>query len=504
SFDKSSPLLSNAINQNERLFIEIDLYRINKSGRWERYYYIQLRNASLTAIHVNISDNNLPTECVTVDYDYILCKHLIANTEFDWLAFPAGYNSLFIPPKSPPASNLKPEPLPVVNLPLSSPAVNPVYAKSCLKVKGCTDAGTAEEPAENFGQVAIFVQPVVDDCCGYHHPEANVIGEPAEAQTMLLFPSSVLASALYIPSAGEGSARVPGRDEFWYEEELRQKALAGSTATTRVRFFWGTDIHGKPQVYGVHTGEGTPYENVRVANMQWNEQTQRYEFTPAHDVDGPLITWTPENPEHGNVPGHTGNDRPPLEQPTILVTPIPDGTDTYTTPPFPVPDPKEFNDYILVFPAGSGIKPIYVYLKEDPRKLPGVVTGHGVPLSPGTRWLDMSVSNNGNGAPIPAHIVDKLRGREFKTFDEFREALWLEVSQEPELIAQFSEINQLRISQGFTPFAPDEGHYIGPKETLKKFQIHHFIAIEYGGGVYDIDNLRIVTPRLHDEIHYRR
>ena len=67
--DKSSPLLSNAINQNERLFIEIDLYRINKSGRWERYYYIQLRNASLTAIHVNISDNNLPTECVTVDYD---------------------------------------------------------------------------------------------------------------------------------------------------------------------------------------------------------------------------------------------------------------------------------------------------------------------------------------------------------------------------------------------------------------------------------------------------
>lgn len=64
-----------------------------------------------------------------------------------------------------------------------------------------------------------------------------------------------LASALYIPSAGEGSARVPGRDEFWYEEVLRQKALAGSTATTRVRFFWRDDIHGKPQVYGVHTGK---------------------------------------------------------------------------------------------------------------------------------------------------------------------------------------------------------------------------------------------------------
>lgn len=185
--DKSSPLLSNAINQNERLFIEIDLYRINKSGRWERYYYIQLRNASLTAIHVNISDNNLPTECITVDYDYILCKHLIVNTEFDWLAFPAGYNSLFIPPKSPPASNLKPEPLPVVNLPLSSPAVNPVYAKSCLKEKGCTDAGTAEEPAENFGQVAIFAQPVVVTAVDTTIPRLTMSGNPQKLKPCYCF-----------------------------------------------------------------------------------------------------------------------------------------------------------------------------------------------------------------------------------------------------------------------------------------------------------------------------
>lgn len=202
--------------------------------------------------------------------------------------------------------------------------------------------------------------------------------------------------------------------------------------------------------------------------------------------------------------GHTGNDRPPLDQPTILVTPIPDGTDTYTTPPFPVPDPKEFNDYILVFPAGSGIKPIYVYLKEDPRKLPGVVTGRGVLLSPGTRWLDMSVSNNGNGAPIPAHIADKLRGREFKTFDEFREALWLEVSKDSVLLAQFIKSNQNNVSQGYSPYVPEEGYYYGPNEIVKKFQIHHVVAIEHGGGVYDIDNFKIVTPRLHDEIHYRR
>ncbi|MGK7344167.1 hypothetical protein [Salmonella enterica] len=38
---------------------------------------------------------------------------------------------------------------------------------------------------------------------------------------------------------------------------------------------------------------------------------------------------------------------------------------------------------------------------------------------------------------------------------------------------------------------------------MRKFHIHHDTAIEHG-CVYDIDNLMVFTPRLHDEIHYRR
>ncbi|RIP91823.1 HNH endonuclease signature motif containing protein, partial [Salmonella enterica] len=33
-------------------------------------------------------------------------------------------------------------------------------------------------------------------------------------------------------------------------------------------------------------------------------------------------------------------------------------------------------------------------------------------------------------------------------------------------------------------------------------EIHHIKPIEEGGGVYDIDNLRITTPKLHKFIHY--
>ncbi|MEC5579650.1 S-type pyocin domain-containing protein [Klebsiella pneumoniae] len=423
-----------------------------------------------------------------------------------------------------------------------TPWVTPVYAKSCLKEKDCTDAGTTDEPVENFGQMTIFAQSVEDDCCGYGHqhaqsakkriPGAGSEKAPAEASAAPLALGAAtgvmtqvwgewsltgvlgaargipyvgaMMSALYVPSAGEGSSNVPGRDEFWYEEELRQKALTGAKATTRVRFFWRQDEQGKMRVYGVHTGEGTPYEGVRTAEMKWVEKNNRYEFTPAHGVDGPLITWTPESPENGNIPSHTGSDIRPIDQATILVTPIPDGQDEYTTPPFPVPVERDLNDYILVFPADSGIKPIYVYLKDDSRNQSGTATGNGVKLSRDKPWLDLSVTNSGDGAPIPSLVAGTLRGKKFSSFDDFREAVWNEVGKHPELTKDLTTVNKDRVADGLSPWVPKEGQYIGPNTIVKKFEIHHVIPIKDGGGVYDMDNLRIVTPKLHDEIHYRR
>ncbi|EGH5372981.1 type VI secretion system tube protein Hcp, partial [Escherichia coli] len=95
--DKSTPLLINSINNNEQLFMEFDFYRINRFGRWEKYYYIQLRGAFLSAIHHQIIQNQMDTETITVSYEFILCQHLIANTEFSYLALPENYNRLFLP-----------------------------------------------------------------------------------------------------------------------------------------------------------------------------------------------------------------------------------------------------------------------------------------------------------------------------------------------------------------------------------------------------------------------
>jgi len=72
--------------------------------------------------------------------------------------------------------------------------------------------------------------------------EWSLTGVPGAARGIPY--AGAMMSALYVPSAGEGSGNVPGRDEFWYEEELRQKARTGAKATTRVRFFWRQDEQG--------------------------------------------------------------------------------------------------------------------------------------------------------------------------------------------------------------------------------------------------------------------
>ncbi|WP_423811864.1 HNH endonuclease signature motif containing protein [Pseudomonas aeruginosa] len=40
--------------------------------------------------------------------------------------------------------------------------------------------------------------------------------------------------------------------------------------------------------------------------------------------------------------------------------------------------------------------------------------------------------------------------------------------------------------------------HLGSKE---KFEIHHVVPLESGGALYNTDNLVIVTPKRHSEIH---
>lgn len=425
-------------------------------------------------------------------------------------------------------------------------AIIPVFTKSCTKAAGCTDAGKSEEPAVNFGPFVAFINNAMS-CCEHDNCHCETSGTAQIAQStrrparsvvleednqdsspswssvavlgatrfvpiaataggtaagieagFLLNPVTVaagviLGSIFYSPMAGEGSDRVPNiilPEEYWHNEELRRMAATGQMATTRVRFFFGTDNDGKTRVYGVHTGEGTPYEGVRTGEMKWSAENRRFEFSP-HPGQEPLITWTPA--DGPKFPTSTASPIQKIDQPTILVTPIPEHGET-TTPPFPVPEPQNINDWILTFPADSGVAPIYVLLKT-PRDEPGVASGKGEVLTDQGQWLEEA--GKGLGAPVPVQVADKLRGRKFSDFDDYREAFWLAVADCPELLTQFSKSNQTLIKGGNAPY-PVTSEQVGGRQT---FELHHIEEIQYGGAVMDADNLKVTTPKLHIEIH---
>ncbi|EBC2122398.1 HNH endonuclease, partial [Salmonella enterica] len=64
---------------------------------------------------------------------------------------------------------------------------------------------------------------------------------------------------------------------------------------------------------------------------------------------------------------------------------------------------------------------------------------------------------------------------------------------------QFKNQNKALVINGLSSFVPKPGRAGG----RMVFELHHITRVIDGGAVYDIDNLRVVTPKHHIEIHNR-
>ncbi|WP_431031660.1 colicin-like bacteriocin tRNase domain-containing protein [Proteus mirabilis] len=131
--------------------------------------------------------------------------------------------------------------------------------------------------------------------------------------------------------------------------------------------------------------------------------------------------------------------------------------------------------------------------KENKRNQPGKATGKGKKVS--DKWLNDAGKEN--GVPIPDRIADKLRDQKFNNFDEFRRKLWEEVSKDPELSKNFIQSNRTRMRNALSPRA----RYKDSVGGRRSFELHHDKQISQGGEVYDIDNIRVATPKRHIDIH---
>lgn len=334
----------------------------------------------------------------------------------------------------------------------------------------------------------------------YFEPVWDALGTAIGNAALRLLPGAAryLTLLLYAARLGDGermgvtvplAMMTPGAD---LTQEANRKV--GQTLELPLR------MNAVPQgtqteVYLAAADGSSILRDVRVRQAQWDSTQGAYRFT-AEGPGGATLLWHPATPpstldtegEFGSViPGATIVEDLQKHLPgNIIVPPQPD---IRTFPELP---DLQIDDYVIIFPADSGLAPIYVMLRS-PRYLPGVASGNGA-VTP-DRVLDAATT--AAGAPIPARIAEKLRGRRFSRFDKLKEAIWREIAADEVLRHHILPQSIDDMMHGKAPYAP-KTHWVGKRAKL---EIHHKIEISKGGAVYDFDNLVFMTPRVHIEHH---
>ncbi|WP_409309709.1 S-type pyocin domain-containing protein [Pseudomonas putida] len=263
-------------------------------------------------------------------------------------------------------------------------------------------------------------------------------------------------------------------------------ALAASSTSIDLPYLLaGVENENELDLYVVPSGKPVA---VRAATFD----SERQVYSLALDNPQRILTWTPASAPGGDEGNSTSL---PL---------VPPGTVVYTGSSlnpvvteqegYPALDLLDQERLIITFPMDSGLPPILVVFKS-PRYEAGTSTGHGAQVS--DTWRKEAASLE--GAPIPAQIAELLKSREFRNFDAFRRQFWKAVANDPELSKQFYEMSLSRMRKnGYSPIVDFPDSHL----SQKTFILHHVIPISEGGGVYDMDNIRIVTPLSHNSIHY--
>ncbi|AZE49566.1 Colicin E3 [Pseudomonas chlororaphis] len=164
----------------------------------------------------------------------------------------------------------------------------------------------------------------------------GVVAGALAGMVALLWPSSLGDSSLYT------------------DEQL--KSL--KKGRTRVRLHVEQQADGKLQGYGYNTEKRTDWEMIPVVQfVAWGQQ-QVADFG-----DGITLIWTPA------VDSSSASGTPPLEAapqaPHIWIYPPTEQADNIIVNPI---YPSEYKDFILVFPSGSGIQPLYIALNVQLEK----------------------------------------------------------------------------------------------------------------------------------------
>ncbi|WP_060508573.1 S-type pyocin [Pseudomonas sp. NBRC 111124] len=90
---------------------------------------------------------------------------------------------------------------------------------------------------------------------------------------------------------------------------------------------------------------------------------------------------------------------------------------------------------------------------------------------------------------LPEHITNKLAEQTFNNFDDFSQAFWLAIAEDPIYSQQFVTSQLNRIKQGWPPRAP----FGETAKGVRDYQVCHLDPPASGGAMYDAENLRIMS-----------
>ncbi|WP_283131451.1 colicin E3/pyocin S6 family cytotoxin [Enterovibrio norvegicus] len=255
-----------------------------------------------------------------------------------------------------------------------APQADKVFAKSCTRPYGDTQACDEEIKAPNFGVMAAMAPARAMTANGLL-PLGKVAGTTSRMPLNWALAGDIAKSAAsranflllaFWPSQlGDGT--------LYTDEELAQLP----EAVTRVRFRLFQDEKGNPQALGIHTGEGSSYGDT-VRRISADTVGENFEAVVDEDL---TLTWFPDDSENIFKAGSEYPDSSGLEISNILVRPIDYDGQELDKLVYPNPE-AEHIDLIVTFPADSGIAPLYLVFSKPIAGLNYVPTPRGSPPLP--------------------------------------------------------------------------------------------------------------------------
>ena len=239
-----------------------------------------------------------------------------------------------------------------------------VFAKSCKLPDAIIDYSNPSgmvptDSLKDYGELILLGAREADASGGIPLKKISANAIPIGFGSLALAGSAfealpaLVSSAVAAPLVGLVALLIPsslGDSALYTDEQLSTL----KQARTRVRLRVEQQANGSLKGYGFYTGKNRDWEMVDV--VQFNARGDRFVADLGEGVE---LLWTPAV-DGSDILGIPALEAAP-QAPHIWVYPPTKAADGILVNPV---YPPEYRDFILVFPADSGVRPIYVVLSR--------------------------------------------------------------------------------------------------------------------------------------------